>query len=441
MAETWSMKRGRVHYVCGGKNAMSHLFIEPDWDYGRIYGNFQKRWRRVFVLPSAMVLFKQAKVDDVVYYNDTESEKTHEREKYTQATKVITEHEFNNPEYKASTVVLTPSSSSSENQKWGHWTGQPYDEAYEHGDENYGGRGSSMSCDEPPEEKSRLCKKEPDEGPYWNFSHENYGDSGSSMSCGEPPEEKPRQCKEEPVDEPYCKSRKKDIATIETEQIAYRQRANEETATKQPENKATITTSLEHFDKDFTILAGVIPITYHNAIGAITDYDTMGFVMPYAEIAARIKVYNVKGYNTARFSLESSRPFDHFETFNQLQPNFCDHDGLAYLATDITRFHGTDDLRGLLRSKGYVHDSGRHSKDKNGWHHYSRERCLETLRHSRPQNFGGADFRVMTEFTCKCWNSCRDGRSWCYTRSGCTNYAMTAFWIFPAENCSGFWLY
>ena len=225
------MKRGRVQNICWTRNAMSHLFIEPYWNYNRTY-NY--RARRVFVLPSAMVLFKEAKVDDVVYYNDTESEKTHEREKYTQATKVITEHEYNNPEYKASTVVLTPSSSSSENQKWGHWTGQPYDEAYEHGDENYGGRGSSMSCDEPPEEKSRLCKKEPDEGSYWNFSHENYGDSGSSMSCGEPPEEKPRLCKEEPVVGPYWNFRKKDIATIEAERIAYRQRAKEETA--QPEN-------------------------------------------------------------------------------------------------------------------------------------------------------------------------------------------------------------
>jgi len=212
-------------------------------------------------------------------------------------------------------------------------------------------------------------------------------------------------------------------------------------ATAQSENKATITTSSEHFHKDFTIQADVIPLTYHKAIGAITDYDTMGFVMPYAEIAARIKVYDIKGYNTARFSLESSRPNDHFETFDQLQPNFCDHDGLARKATDLTRFHGTKDLCGLIRSRGHVHDSGRHLKDKKGWYHYPRDKCLETLHYSKPQNFGGADFRVMTEFTCKCWNSCKDKRSWCYTRSGCTNYAMTAFWLFPAENCSGFWLY
>ena len=392
------MKRGRVHNVCGRKNAMSHLFIEPDWNYGRIYG--KKRLRRVFVLPSAMVLFKEAKVDDVVYYNDKESEKTREQEKYTQATTVVTEHEWNNP----------PSTSNDEtgDQKWGPWKRKAYDEAYEHGDENYGG-------------------------------------SGSSMSCAEPPRRKPRLCKEEPVARPYCDFRKKYIAAVEAKRNDYRRRAADAVATieatAQSENKATITTSSEHFQKDFTIQPDVIPLTYHKAIGAITDYDTMGFVMPYAEIAARIKVYNVKGYNTARFSLESSRPFDHFETFNQLQPNFCDHDGLAYLATDITRFHGTDDLRGLLRSKGHVHDSESRLIRKKGWHHYSRERCLETLRHSRPQNFGGADFRVMTEFTCKCWNSCRDGRSWCYTRSGCTNYAMTAFWLFPAENCSGFWLY
>ena len=84
-------------------------------------------------------------------------------------------------------------------------------------------------------------------------------------------------------------------------------------ATAQPENEATITRLLEHFQEDFTIQEDMIPITFHNAIGAITDPDTMGFVMPYAEIAARIKVYYVKGYNTARFSLESRQPFDHFE--------------------------------------------------------------------------------------------------------------------------------
>ena len=187
---------------------------------------------------------------------------------------------------------------------------------------------------------------------------------------------------------------------------------------------------------DITLRPTLIPMKFHRAIGAVTELETIGVELSYAEITERIKVYyvkgyktyNVKGYKVARFALDDLLS-------DGLRP-ICYHDSEAYKTTDRRRYHGNSDLYELLRSDGVVHKSARQSSTMQDWYHFGPERALEALKNAPPQNLGGADFRVMTEFLCNCWNSCKNQRTWCYTRSNCTNYAMKAFWLFPAENCS-----
>ncbi len=125
MADKASMKRGRIQNICGPPNDPRNLFIVPDINYD----NMRKK-RNVFVLKSAMVNFKDAKPNDVVYYYDEESEKKELQWTYTQATKVITDFEYDKQDHHTvyatidnTAQVFTPISDDEEGDfnSWGNW--------------------------------------------------------------------------------------------------------------------------------------------------------------------------------------------------------------------------------------------------------------------------------------------------------------------------------
>ncbi len=376
------MKRGHIEKLCGPPWAKTNLFIVPD-------ENHDDPWkkRNVFVLPSSMRNFNNAKKYDVVYYQDQESEKKEMRGTHTQATLVLDEYTYNNACYYPVTTEDTIDQTAHVFTPPGDYEGD-YEDRHE----------------------------------YWtDNAYEGGQSSGSSMPSGLPPAypwKKARVDKDEPRVE-LVEAKEEPRELVEPKEELY----------DTEDLQSTIPAIA-----DFTPQPDLIPPKFHKAIDAFTELATIGVEMSYADIAQRIEVYHVKGYNIVRFAL-------HELLFDGLQAYCCTHDGFAEAATDRRRFHGNDNLYGLLRSRGVVRDSHRALKDKPGWYHYSFEKCLETLHYARPQDLGGSLFRVMIEFHCQCWNSTQNKRAWCYTRSGCTNYAMKALWLFPEENCNNVVLY
>ncbi len=174
MAQMAPMKRGRIQNICGPQNNRSHLFIIPDSNY-----DDAQKIRNVFALKSTMVNFKDAKPNDVVYYYDEETKKKKLQRTYTQATKVITDFEYDKQDHHTvyatidnTAQVLTPVSDNEEvDQSWGYWKGnqQHYGKAYEREADNVKGSGSSMSSGQqlsaiiPPWKKPRLHEDEHNE--------------------------------------------------------------------------------------------------------------------------------------------------------------------------------------------------------------------------------------------------------------------------------------
>ena len=119
--------------------------------------------------------------------------------------------------------------------------------------------------------------------------------------------------------------------------------------------------------------------------------------------------------------------------------NECDHIGLCdNKQSRHMRFHGTNDIKGLLASGGLQKPELRRRplSGKPGWNHYPADLWRESVQYAIPQHLGNSLFRCVCEYDIRCWNSCGGGRTWHYTKDDCNRYSLVAIWLLPACLCS-----
>ena len=107
------------------------------------------------------------------------------------------------------------------------------------------------------------------------------------------------------------------------------------------------------------------------------------------------------------------------------------HDTAGFRNTHVV-YHGTKDLEGILRCNGLIHSAINTCGGKLGWFHSK----------SFSQAYGYAaavnGFKVILKIHSRCFNACGRGRTWSYTKAGCTNYAIVAILLVPdTSDCIG----